>query len=170
MGKKGFQNISVTELCARAGVSRMAFYRNFGRKEDILIHHLDSGFERYLEEVASMASGLPYDFALRFFRYFRKDRRFLGLLACSGLQTIVLDCFDRYLERILEEVLHVGIDGSPAMRFEIEFVVGGLYKVLMAWISHNANPGPEAMAGIVASILDGRRQFGLTGVLATATS
>lgn len=36
MGEKPFEKISVTELVKKSGVSRMAFYRNYNSKEDIL--------------------------------------------------------------------------------------------------------------------------------------
>ena len=36
MKKKEYKDISITEICERAGVTRMSFYRNFDSKEDIL--------------------------------------------------------------------------------------------------------------------------------------
>ena len=36
MNKKDFDKITITELVKKAGVSRMAFYRNYNSKEDIL--------------------------------------------------------------------------------------------------------------------------------------
>ncbi len=36
MGKFPFDKISITALCKRAGVSRMAFYGNFSSKEDVI--------------------------------------------------------------------------------------------------------------------------------------
>lgn len=35
MAQKPFKSITVSELCRKAGVSRMAFYGNFGSKDDI---------------------------------------------------------------------------------------------------------------------------------------
>ena len=34
--KKAFAQISVTEVCRKAGVSRMSFYRHFESREDVL--------------------------------------------------------------------------------------------------------------------------------------
>lgn len=38
--KKPLQEISISELCAQAGVGRASFYRNFDSKEDILKTYL----------------------------------------------------------------------------------------------------------------------------------
>ena len=36
MNQKKFNDISITELCKKAGVSRMAFYNNYNSKDDLL--------------------------------------------------------------------------------------------------------------------------------------
>jgi len=100
MARKKLNDISISELCERAGVSRMAYYRNYDSKVEILERHLDTLFELYLKEVQSVSVTEPYDFALMFFRYFAGQKRFLRLLAKSGVQTIILERFERYLERI----------------------------------------------------------------------
>ena len=40
MEKKPFADITVTELCQKAGVGRVSFYRNYNSKQDILIDYL----------------------------------------------------------------------------------------------------------------------------------
>lgn len=40
MEKKPLSKINVSELCTRAGVGRVSFYRNFDSMDDILVQHL----------------------------------------------------------------------------------------------------------------------------------
>jgi len=40
MNEKDFDEISITEICNKAGVSRMAYYRNYYTKKDIIIEYL----------------------------------------------------------------------------------------------------------------------------------
>jgi len=42
MKRKDFNEISITEITQKAGVSRMAFYRNYKSKEDIIINYIDA--------------------------------------------------------------------------------------------------------------------------------
>lgn len=42
MAEKPFASITVSDIAARAGVSRNAYYRNYGSKEDILAGYLES--------------------------------------------------------------------------------------------------------------------------------
>ena len=45
MSKFDYESISVTDICAKARVSRMSFYRYFNNKEDIFINYCDERFE-----------------------------------------------------------------------------------------------------------------------------
>ena len=47
MRDKAFSSISVSDITSEAGVSRMAFYRNYNKIEDILTEHLDEIVEKY---------------------------------------------------------------------------------------------------------------------------
>ncbi len=40
MEDKPYQEITITDITKKAGVSRMAYYRNFSEKDDILLNHL----------------------------------------------------------------------------------------------------------------------------------
>ena len=47
MKEKEFKNISITEITKKAGVSRMAYYRNYNFKEDILNDYMTTLIEDY---------------------------------------------------------------------------------------------------------------------------
>lgn len=51
MEKKDFKEISITEITKKAGVSRMAFYRNYNQMEDIIINHLDEFLVEYSKQL-----------------------------------------------------------------------------------------------------------------------
>ena len=42
MSKREFNDITISELSKKAGVSRLSFYRNYNSKEDIIINYLDT--------------------------------------------------------------------------------------------------------------------------------
>ena len=48
---KKYEDISVCDICKRAGVSRMSFYRNFESKEDLTIKGFDSITQKSQKEV-----------------------------------------------------------------------------------------------------------------------
>ncbi|WP_225418555.1 TetR/AcrR family transcriptional regulator [Loigolactobacillus iwatensis] len=48
MKTQQFQEISISTLCKRAGISRMAFYRNYDSKEAVLVDHFDHYVRRFM--------------------------------------------------------------------------------------------------------------------------
>ena len=51
MQKKNYSDISVSEITALAGVSRISYYRNYDSKEDILTESLESLMTHFSEEI-----------------------------------------------------------------------------------------------------------------------
>ena len=50
MEKKPFNEISVSELCEKAGVARASFYRNYDSMQEILTNYLSSVTDEWWEE------------------------------------------------------------------------------------------------------------------------
>ena len=48
MKNTSFQDISITAVTKKAGVSRMSFYRNFESKEDVISYYIDYMMKAYL--------------------------------------------------------------------------------------------------------------------------
>ena len=59
---KPLSSISVSELCSKAGVSRMTFYRNYDSIEDIFVKQLNEIFEEYKsDDIAQNTEGFYSD-------------------------------------------------------------------------------------------------------------
>ena len=86
---KPLADISIRELCGKAGVGRTSFYRNFQDKEDILSGHI----RRLLGDWAgTLAKDPPLDrliFAL--FSHFEAHRDLYDLLSRRGLIPLMKD-------------------------------------------------------------------------------
>ncbi len=48
MAEYGYEKISVIDIANKAGVSRTTFYRNFKRKEDIIIYYFNRNKEHFV--------------------------------------------------------------------------------------------------------------------------
>ena len=46
MEKKDYKDITITDITRKAGVSRMAYYRNYADKDEILLRHLKMYLDR----------------------------------------------------------------------------------------------------------------------------
>ena len=62
MREKNFEAISVSEITARAGVSRVSYYRNFDSKEDILTGSLKDLMDHFAEEINTIPGHTPVSY------------------------------------------------------------------------------------------------------------
>ena len=148
MQEKSFSDISISNLCDTAGVSRMTYYRSYTCKEDILMQHLDECFHKYLEQLSSFGKPTFYDIADTFFHFWQGEEQvFLSAVIKSGLSSQLVDSFCNYLEEI-----YALIDfGQPIEPFVKSFLAGGLYKMLVDWIKDGGTTSVENMASFLAN-------------------
>ena len=68
--KKEYKDISITEICKKAGVTRMSFYRNFESREDILFKKVRNVTDSFLKESAiSYKNDTASEYFLKLFQF-----------------------------------------------------------------------------------------------------
>lgn len=132
---KRFNEISVSEICQKAGVSRNAYYRNFDSKSDVLQAYLDSTAAEFF----SSADKSNYEaYYLNLFEHIEKYREFILLLHRDNL--------DYMLYNIFQKNSFNPIDGPETEKTESVFSAGGVFFVLMEWIIDRKNRTSAEMA------------------------
>ena len=149
MKKKDFEKITITDITSRAGVSRMAFYRNYETKGEILFKHLDELSADYYEAVMKKSGGI-YAFALHFFDYFGKNSDLVLSIIKANLQTELREKLSFYLQDFFKRMHGIEIQDPPSsVNLATSFFVGGLFNLLVYWIKTGMRESVEEMAAIV---------------------
>lgn len=153
--EKPFSTISVSDIATQAGVSRMAFYRNYNAIEDILMEHLDEVVEEYkAEEIEDIISknekvfyGKKYMFHCFCFLY--RHRGFIDILISSGMG-------DLFLEKITEYLIQKWVDEKDGTREEvlkISAFAGSIYNMYREWSKGKFTQLPEEIAEILYDLI-----------------
>ncbi len=151
MDKKDLRKISITEVAQIAGVSRMAFYRNYDILEDIIVEHLDDMFRDYSRLLSHEISN--YDMTRLYFQYFRQHKSFIDNLLRSNLTHLILDRSIEFIN-VFSTKLICTIDCSPEYRkYNIDFIAGGYFNVLMIWCKSGMIESDEKMAELICDRL-----------------
>ena len=97
--KKAFSQISVTELCRKAGVSRMSFYRYFESREDVL---------KKFREAKSFFGTLAHaeSVSLQKTRDHIDDDAFSAIIPGAVIYIPFADLIDKSMESIIEICFH----------------------------------------------------------------
>lgn len=148
---KEFDRISISELCAKAGVSRMSFYRNFKNKNDILVFLLDRQFQAFLENLSDKRDLSVLCRA--YFDHFSPQKNLIRHLLRSQKIMTLVDRFDEFLDLFLQDVGRVHGWSDEERRVRNHFINGGIVKLTIAWVQGEVPDDPGFLARVVESIL-----------------
>ena len=147
---KPLDDISVTDICKRAGLSRRTFYRNCEEKEDLIRFSTEVLVREQLSQV-DFTSVDAHSLYSDFFLYWDKHRDFLRILYSSCLfdlflrEFVRISCDDmRY--PLQEKTLEGCADKNQKRRFSNAFIIGGLGQMLAMWTEEGFKTSPEEMA------------------------
>lgn len=150
--QKPLSAITIKELCERAGVSRMTFYRNYDAKEDILLSHIQDILARYQREDRETAQeGQFYDRARvrRGFSYFYQYKDFVDGLVHCGLGEVFLQKLTAFaLEKWLQD------ETDRVQRYRLVSYVGLLFNCYMTWIQAPQDMTLDALTELVFSFCE----------------
>jgi len=150
MQKMPFEDITVTQLCQTAGITRRIFYHLFSNKTGAL-HAL---VDRKILDIESYGRDIPND-SLRFLLYWKNQQPFLDVLAENGMSGLLLE---RMINNVLAEDYDViywlqrnGWDKNS--KDIIIFGLSGLMGLLYSWHFSGFQQEPDQMAALVEQIL-----------------
>ena len=147
-----YDNITVSDLCRRAGLSRKIFYRLFEKKADILYSMIDRALmevDYYVPE-ESVGSGELH----RFFAFWLHKKDLLDALLKHQNSSLLTDRAIRFAMR--EE-------GSPVRKFGTEkekgsyeaivFYLSGIFSLLLVWHAQGYDKSIDEMSALMMDIL-----------------
>ena len=146
MKKKDYFRITITEICEKAGVSRMSFYRSFDGKLEVLQKKCAAITDEFVQ-----SSGISYrdntvrQYFVTLFTHFQKHRELILLLSRAGLLHIIKDDIDRVFLKTYEGVYD---------DYKSRFLSGGIYDVFLYWLKNGCQESPEDLAEKLSEILE----------------
>lgn len=144
--RKKFADISITELCAKAGVSRMAFYSNYDSKDDLF-----EQIVRSLNKDLVDAVGSPFEHSTDIHWYLN----FFMILSenIDTVKTVFGADRERYRYALTSVVLQ-NTHLSELEKFLRIIWTGGIVDATLHWMDSNLNVSVEYMANVCYKALD----------------
>lgn len=145
---KEYNKISVSEVANKAGVSRMAFYRNYDSLEDVVkcqIREINNKYRNSLteEDVDN------FNLTRVYFETLRQEQDFFITIFKSTSAILILSELVEFLESFSEKLV-CNIECSPKYRsYNIEFLAGGLFNVIRSWCNGGMIESADEMALLI---------------------
>ena len=144
MLKKGYDAVTVEDICTKADVGRSTFYAHFTSKEDLKRSGLDDNLKRMLIERQKQAKAQGseegrFAFALLFFEHARDHLDlYRALVSKGGAPTTIA-----MMRQITTEMVRRELGSSPRemdapREAVVQFVVGAFISLLTWWLDTGA--------------------------------
>lgn len=154
MQKQPFDNITVSQICKAAYVSRNSFYRNCETKGDLVIYKISLTIHSLLKNVDMNCTDSSTLYK-NFFEYWYQQKDFLLLINEQNLFPLFNKLFNEYCIKnlsysFLENFLKDEKNSQSLKLFHISFLIGGLCSVLEYWVkNHFQTPIDELVKTMV---------------------
>ena len=149
MEVKSYPSITITDITNLAGVSRMAYYRNYKNKDEILINHLLEQEDRLIKQLhgdhAQTVRGMIYYIA----EFFQENSDVIQAIYNAGLSHL--------LNRMLEERIYSYFPiaaVATAGRYAVHYYVGAILAVFKLWFDNGMVESVDEISDIIYNLIN----------------
>jgi AcrR family transcriptional regulator len=144
MKVRDYHSISITEITHKAGVSRMAYYRNYTSKEDILNKYMEEVGISIHEKISSMST------REEILDYYRELFEQLGAYRDLGITAYRAHLGELILNNINKNmaITFRPENDSAEARYQHLYLAGAFYNVFIEWLKNGRQESCEEMAQI----------------------
>lgn len=150
--EKAYYDVSIKEICTKAGISRQTFYSLYGTKEDVIRFYLAETFSEWRRQAKTNGVNSLYDLILFFLLGITEDDKLSQLYSSEVLGGILADILKEHLDKtILYERGSISVGDSVAN----SFIAGGLTMAFKQWHADEDKISIEDVTMFVIKILSG---------------
>lgn len=150
--ERAYYDVSIKEICSKAGISRQTFYSLYGTKEDVIRFYLAETFAEWRRQAKTNGVNSLYDLILFFLLGITEDEKLSQLYSSEVLGGILADILKEHLDKtILYERGSISVGDSVAN----SFIAGGLTMAFKQWHADEDKISIEDVTMFVIKILSG---------------
>ena len=150
--ESNYDDITVSDLCRRAGLTRKIFYRLFEKKADVLYSMIDRALmesDSYIPD-ESVGPGELH----RFFAYWLYKKELLDALLKHQSSSLLTDRAIRFAMREAgSPVREFGAEAEKGSYQAIVFYLSGIFSVLLVWHAQDFRQSIDEMSAILMDLL-----------------
>ena len=139
MNEKNYYKISISELCQKAGVSRMAFYNNYESKDNLLKQIIYYQTNKLIDKIGSpFREKTSTEWYIKMFECIKEDNWYLKTIFNANFEF-------EYLSSINDLVLHDETI-SPTNKYLRLMWTGGIINTIIYWLESGMKDSVLEMA------------------------
>ena len=154
MKEKPFKDIQITEIADRAQVSRPTFYLHYRSKEELLLSQVDLVFAEFFQEFSNKIAEGNYDrlkYCILIFQYWERNAETLRMVIRADLHEAFRERLRMYFSMAVSQLTtpeEKSKSNEKLAEFIIDFESGGVYQLLLHWITQGLPYSAEQMGSL----------------------
>lgn len=148
--KKHYDDITVGEICAKAGVSRMSFYRLFASKEDLAVNGVKEVCNEMKVNIEKLEKPNSYLVIRTIFETIKVYSKIFHSFKDAGF----LKSWEENIATEIEAKLPSDYIVQNSKYYPI-FYFSAVSSVIMVWLKNGAVETPDEMAKLLTPLLNG---------------
>lgn len=154
MLQKSYGEISVSDLCEQAAISRKSFYRYFGNKDGCLCALLDRVLINASKYESPMDRGCHSPEMFHALAYWKSQKALLDALTANGLTTKLLDRSVHHMTHEDKDTMRwLGIKDVEHDMETLLFTIAGYITVLFYWNEHGYPKSVQEMTNVMNRLM-----------------
>ncbi len=150
-----FAQVTITDICKKAGVARKTFYRNFSSKTSIVERLVDQVFFEFMQKYDFTTSGARKIY-LYWFEYILCTREFSAIFFDPDLYIFIINKIREFVEIELNESFHDAVAFDPLLReYYLNFAAAGIASIMREWMKNDCQTPAKTMATLTAKLISG---------------
>lgn len=149
MEVKSYPSITITDITNLAGVSRMAYYRNYKNKDEILINHLLEQESKLIKELhgghAQTVKGMIFYIA----EFFQENVQVIKAAFEAGLVHSINSLLAERIQSYFP-VVNNRVDGKYAVQFYVSAIIG----VFRMWFDNGMVESAEEISDVLCDLIN----------------
>lgn len=169
--EKSFDYITVSEICAKAGVNRSTFYLHYENTRDLLneaARYLLDGFlacfpvdtevlaQRFAQGDMRRLNYITEEYVRPYLTYILNNRRIFATVMAHTTSFEVESIFQRMFQNIFEPILSRFGYSARERNYVIRFYLNGINAIVMEWLESDCRETVEEISGVIRVCVFGR--------------
>ena len=149
MEVKSYSGITITDITNLAGVSRMAYYRNYKSKDEILINHLVDQEKRLLKELHGEHAQTMRDMIYYIAEFFQENVLVIKAVFDAGLGHLLTNLLSERIHNYFP-VVNTSLTGKYAVQFYVSAIIG----VFRMWFDNGMVESASEISDILCNLIN----------------
>ena len=141
--ERGWDNVTVQDVCERADVGRSTFYVHFADKEELLV----TGFGDLRKRLRAHASPEPLGFTMALIEHAGENiDLFKALVGRRPAARVQREFLDVVRELVADDLIAAGVPAGSVPDVAVAYVAGAFWETLAWWFEQRRPPPATELA------------------------